>query len=80
MKSLLERLRFAGVVLRELSREPLSRTYLEKRATRRFGTHASFEGIFKFLVKSGFVQKSGSEHRAPYRITDKGRKLLEVLS
>jgi DNA-binding PadR family transcriptional regulator len=80
MKSLLERLRFASVVLRELSRQPLSRTNIEKRATRRLGTHASFEGIFKFLVKSGFVQKSGSEHRAPYCITDKGRKLLEVLS
>jgi DNA-binding PadR family transcriptional regulator len=79
MKSLCERLRLAKTVLKELSRQSLCRTELEKRTVRRFGTHASFEGIFRYLVKNGYVQKSEQKHRAPYVITEKGLKLLEGL-
>jgi DNA-binding PadR family transcriptional regulator len=79
MKSLNERLKLAKTVLKELSRQSLCRTELEKRTVRRFGTHASFEGIFRYLVKNGYVQKSEQKHRAPYVITEKGLKLLEGL-
>jgi predicted transcriptional regulator len=69
----------AKIVLKELNRQPLSRTELEKRTVRKEGTHATFEGIFRFLVQSGYVQKSGQKHRAPYMITEKGAKFLEVI-
>jgi DNA-binding PadR family transcriptional regulator len=70
---------FAKTVLKELERQPLSRTELEKRTVRKAGTHATFEGIFRFLVQSGYLQKSGQKHRAPYVITEKGAKFLEVI-
>ena len=70
---------FAKIVLRELSRQPLSRTELETRTTKKAGTHAAFEGIFRYLVQEGYTQKSGPQHRAKYIITDKGAKLLEAI-
>ena len=79
MRRLTERLRLAKIVLKELDRQPLCRTELEKRTVRKSGTHATFEGMFRFLVQSGYVQKSGQKHRAPYVITEKGAKFLEVL-
>jgi predicted transcriptional regulator len=69
----------AKIVLKELKRQPLSRTELEKRTVRKAGTHATFEGIFRFLVQNGYVQKSGQKHRAPYVITEKGAKFLEAI-
>jgi len=69
----------AKTVLRELSRQPLCRTDLEKRTVRRFGTHATFEGMFRFLVQGGYVQKSEQKHRAAYVLTEKGAKFLEVI-
>ncbi|MEM3626448.1 MAG: hypothetical protein QXZ25_00270 [Candidatus Bathyarchaeia archaeon] len=79
MRHLHERLNLAKNVLRELSRQPLCRTELEKRTVRKMGTHATFEGIFRYLVRNGYIQKSGQEHRAPYVITEKGLRLLEGL-
>jgi DNA-binding PadR family transcriptional regulator len=79
MKSLVERMQLAKTVMHELSRQPLCRTELEKRTVRKFGTHATFEGIFSFLVKGGYVQKSGANHRAAYALTEKGAKFLEVI-
>jgi DNA-binding PadR family transcriptional regulator len=79
MRRLHERLRLAGTVLKELSRQSLCRTELEKRTVRKLGTHATFEGIFRYLVENGYVQKSEQKHRAPYLLTDKGVKLLEGL-
>lgn len=79
MRRLHERLSLAKTVLRELSRQPLCRTELEKRTVRKLGTHATFEGIFHYLVQNGYVQKSEQRHRAPYVITEKGFKLLEGL-
>jgi DNA-binding PadR family transcriptional regulator len=79
MRHLNERLGLAKTVLKELSRQSLCRTELEKRTVRKFGTHATFEGIFRYLVQNGYVQKSEQKHRAPYVITEKGLKLLEGL-
>jgi DNA-binding PadR family transcriptional regulator len=69
----------AKTVLKELSRQPLSRTQLEQQTVKRTGTHATFEGIFRYLVQSGYVEKSEQKHRANYTITEKGTKLLEAI-
>jgi DNA-binding PadR family transcriptional regulator len=79
MRRLIDRMNLAKIVLKELDRQPLSRTELEKRTVRKSGTHATFEGIFHYLVQSGYVQKIGQKHRAPYVITEKGAKFLEAL-
>lgn len=79
MRNLHERLSLAKTVLKELNRQSLCRTELEKRTVRKSGTHATFEGIFRYLVLNGYVQKSEQKHRAPYVITEKGLKLLEGL-
>jgi hypothetical protein len=77
MNDLKTRLGFARVVLRELSREPLSRTNLEKRSRSRGEmSYACFWGIFRFLVEDGDVEKCGSEHRAPFRLTERGKAFL----
>lgn len=73
------RLNLAKIVLHELDKTPTNRTQLEKRATRKYGTHASFESIFHFLKESGYLEKTAERHRAPYRITEKGKRLLEGL-
>ena len=73
----LERMR---LVLRELSKGSLSRRTLESRFTHRFESPAAFESTFLFLVRDGRVTKNGPEHRAPYCITESGRKMLEGLS
>ncbi|MEM3577566.1 MAG: hypothetical protein QXX51_03815 [Candidatus Bathyarchaeia archaeon] len=79
MRRLDERLRLAMAVLKELNKQPTCRTELEKRTVKKLGTHATFEGIFHYLVKNGYVRKSEARHRAPYVITEKGVKLLEAL-
>jgi predicted transcriptional regulator len=70
----------AAAVLRELERQPLRRTDLERCVVRKSGTHATFEGILHYLLKSGYVAKSEQKHRADYVVTEKGRKLLEALT
>lgn len=79
MRRLTERMNLAKTVLQELSRQPLSRTQLEQQTVRKTGTHATFEGIFRYLVQGGYVQKSEQKHRANYEITEKGAKLLEAI-
>jgi DNA-binding PadR family transcriptional regulator len=79
MRRLDDRLHLAKTVLHELSRQHLCRTDLEKKTVKKIGTHATFEGIFRYLVQNGYVQKSEQKHRAPYLITEKGLKLLEGL-
>jgi len=78
-RGLEERLRLAKIVLSELDRRPLSRTELEKRTIKQCGTHSTFEGIFRYLKQNGYVEKTAPRHRAPYRITEKGRRFLEGL-
>jgi predicted transcriptional regulator len=79
MRRLDERLHLALAVLKELNKQPVCRTELEKRTVRKLGTHATFEGIFRYLVQNGYIRKSDAKHRAPYVITEKGVKLLEAL-
>jgi predicted transcriptional regulator len=79
MRRLAERMNLAKTVLKELSHQPLCRTELEQRTVRKAGTHATFEGIFRYLTEGGYVQKSGQKHRANYIITEKGTKLLEAI-
>ena len=79
MRRLTERMNLAKTVLKELNQQPLCRTELEKRTVRKSGTHATFEGIFRYLIQSGYIVKSDQKHRAPYAITEKGTKFLEVL-
>ena len=52
MRNLRERLCLAKVVLKELSRQPLCRTELEKRTVRKIGTHATFESIFHLYARN----------------------------
>lgn len=79
MRGLTERLRLAKIVLTELNRQPLCRTEIEKRTIRKAGTHATFEGIFRYLIQNGYIVKSEQKHRAAYVITEKGAKFLEAL-
>ena len=79
MRRLTERMNLAKTVLKELSREPLCRTELEQRTVRRIGTHATFDGIIRYLVQCGYVQKAEPKHRANYTITERGTKLLEAI-
>jgi len=72
--------KLAKIVLHELSRQSLGRTELEKRTVQKSDvTHAVFESTFKHLSSGGYVQKSSTEYRAKYVLTDKGAKLLEAL-
>jgi predicted transcriptional regulator len=79
MRRLTDRIHLAKTVLKELNKQPLCRTELEKRTVKKAGTHATFEGIFRYLVQSGYVQKSEQKHRAAYVITERGAKFLEAL-
>ena len=79
MKGLTERMQLAKIILRELSRQPLCYTELDKRTVLRFGTHFTFEGMFRYLVQGGYVQKSEQKLRAAYVITEKGTKLMEAI-
>ena len=79
MRRLTDRMDLAKTVLKELDRQQLNRTELEKRTVRKNGTHATFEGIFRYLIQGGYIVKSAQKHRAPYELTEKGEKLLEVL-
>jgi predicted transcriptional regulator len=73
-----ERLMFAQIILRKLNRIPTSRSNLE-RATYP-SSRARFDDMFEFLTKEGYITKTGTKHRSPYSITEKGKKMLEALS
>ena len=79
MKDLKDRLNITKAILRSLSRQPTSRVELSKQAIRAGGSYASFTAIFCFLQTEGYIEKSGVELRAPYRITEKGSRRLEAL-
>jgi predicted transcriptional regulator len=79
MKGLTERMDFARIVLSELRKRPLCRTELEKRTLIKAGTHAAFEGIFRYLVQGGYIQKSSPRYRAKYVLTEKGSKFLDAI-
>ena len=79
MKDLKERLTITKAILRFLSWQPASRSELTHFAIKHGGSYASFNAILCFMVSTGYVEKSGLEHRSPYRITEKGLKMLEAL-
>jgi hypothetical protein len=66
--------------LREVSREPVPFSLLEKRALVKAGTYATVTDLIYFLRDFGYIVKVDCEHRAPYNISTKGRLLLEALS
>ena len=71
-------LQFAKHVLKELdSKGLLSRKALDDSFP---GSRAQFDSTFIWLCAEGHVVKSSGEHRAPYSITEKGRRFLEGLS
>lgn len=81
-KSLQENHEYIRVLLGELSggscgRIELMRRFISKSSG---GSPAVFDSIFAFLVFDGRVRKSGGDKRAPYCITERGRKFLEALS
>jgi predicted transcriptional regulator len=55
------------------SKGPLRRTALEEGFP---GSRAVFDGVFSFLRAEGYIVKASAYHRAPYRITEKGKRFL----
>jgi len=75
-----ERDRLAKIMLAELSQAgPLRRRELHKRMIRRCATPATFVNILNYLKRHKYIEKTSAKHTAPYRITEKGRKWLEIL-
>ncbi len=79
MRRLNERMDLAKTVLKELSKEQLCHSDLENRTVRKKGTHATFEGIFRYLIQEGYIEKNEQVHRSTYKLTEKGAKLLEAI-
>jgi predicted transcriptional regulator len=73
-----ERLRFAQTILRKLNRTPTSRSNLERSTYP--SSRARFDTMFEFLSNEGYIIKTEDKYRAPYSITEKGKKMLEALS
>ncbi len=69
-----------ALVLRELSRRSLSRREMQSKFLQKVDSPSAFEGTILFLIRDGRIRKSGTEYRAPYVITDRGKLLLEALS
>jgi predicted transcriptional regulator len=77
MKALRINLERIQVILHELSRGSMCRTRLEKRFVQKTsGSLATFKATFRFLVEDGCIEKCSAEHRAPFRITEKGKAFL----
>ncbi|MEM1564034.1 MAG: hypothetical protein QW161_05125 [Candidatus Bathyarchaeia archaeon] len=77
-RRILEQENLERIVLAELLKAgPLSYTQLYKRTLKLCGTPATFEAIFNHLKATGRIAKTASSHRAPYIITDKGKRFLE---
>jgi predicted transcriptional regulator len=78
VKELGERLNVAECILRVLSAGSLRRTALEKKVFRsREISYSCFSCMFAFLVSDGDVEKVSAEHKAPFRLTEKGKAFLE---
>ena len=57
----------------------LRRGELEKRCTRKVGTHATFTSIFRFLVAEGYIRKIDGGYCDPFLLTERGVWLLSAL-
>jgi predicted transcriptional regulator len=73
----LERIR---MILSWLSRHQLNRTELETKFFAKAKEKYSFDRTLRFLAKEGYIEKIENKKRSPYRITEKGKRLLEALS
>jgi len=73
--------RLARIILSCLQkRGRICRTDLLKLTMQECGTPRKFDSIFQYLKRCGWVEKLGPpKSRAPYQITEKGRKILELL-
>ncbi|MCW4017994.1 MAG: hypothetical protein NWF00_04860 [Candidatus Bathyarchaeota archaeon] len=68
------------VILAELARGPFSRKDLLGQVLQKGVSPASFDVTFRYLRSRGRIRKETSAKRAPWVITEKGRKMLEALS
>ena len=67
-------------VLRLLSHGSLRYTALQTEFIKRLNkSSAVFNSVFYWLVKSGRIVKCGPEKLAPFRLSDKGKRMLEGL-
>lgn len=71
-----ERLNVAKIILLELSKKPLQYSVLRDKAKVKGVTPSIFASAFAFLVADGDVEKCGSAHRAPFRVTERGKAFL----
>jgi predicted transcriptional regulator len=79
MKTLADRMQLVKTVLTVISRQPIRRVEIEKVIISKGPTHHQLDGILRFLVDSGYVQKTDATRFSNVRITEKGCKLLEAL-
>lgn len=63
-------------LLEALQRKPASWTQLSKQIS---ATPSQFQAALKFLADYKYVEKQDSTSRAPWRITEEGKKLLDSL-
>ena len=70
--------KLAILILKELEKQPIGHSKLETIVIRKSGTHSTFTSMFRSLKAEGYLRKSGPEYRAPYVITDKGRRFMEL--
>ena len=66
-------------ILRKLAKNNLRWTDLERATIHVCTSHSIFARTLKFLLKNRLIEKVGEKkERAPYRITEKGLKQLEL--
>jgi predicted transcriptional regulator len=76
-KVLGKRLEIAEAILKELSKSSLRRSALERKVSKnRFVSYWCFRNVFSFLSLDGDIEKCSFEHRAAYRLTERGKQFL----
>ncbi|NIN01539.1 MAG: hypothetical protein GTO24_26630 [candidate division Zixibacteria bacterium] len=72
--------RLTTIILEELEKGELRHGDLLKQTLIRCGSRSKFSMIMRYLLRHGFIVKRGRKGgRAPYKITEKGRKQLSIL-
>jgi len=67
-------------ILRKLARQPMRWTPLVKVTIQVCGSPPRLYYILKFLEKKGFIAHENIEEKLHWKITEKGKELLNVLS
>jgi len=66
-------------ILKTLARHSFCWSDLERKVIDVCPTHSVFARTMQFLLRNGLIKKTGRKgQRTPYRITEKGRKQLEI--